>query len=83
MRVEGDFHGTRSIPSRPRFVVGEDKRGDGCGEFRAVAIGFAVDDLLLERAVEAFDDAVVLGFADEGETGREGVTSHRGRPPLR
>ena len=42
----------------PAAVVGEDKRGDGCGELRAVAIGFAVDDLLLERAVEAFDDAV-------------------------
>jgi hypothetical protein len=32
-----------------------------------------VDDLLLEGAVKAFDDAVGFGFADESETGREAV----------
>ena len=32
-----------------------------------------MDDLLLECAVEAFDDAVDLGLADEGEAGDEAV----------
>jgi hypothetical protein len=30
-----------------------------------------VDDLLLERPEQAFDDAVGLGLADEGVTGRQ------------
>ena len=34
-----------------------------------------MDDLLLEGAVEAFDDAVGLGFADESETGRKAVVA--------
>ena len=57
----------------PFAVVGGDEGRDGCGEFGAVAVGAAVDDLLLEGAVEAFDDAVGFGFADEGKAGREAV----------
>jgi len=47
----------------PFAVVGGDKGGDGGGAFGAVAVGFAVDDLLFEGAIEARDDAVGFGFA--------------------
>ena len=57
----------------PCAVVGVDEGRDGRGEFGAVAIGAATDDLLFERAIEAFDDAVGFGFADEGEAGGEAV----------
>ena len=51
--------------------VSEDGQG-GC-KFRAVFGGVAVDDLLLECAVEALDDAVGLRLADVGEARGEAV----------
>lgn len=62
----------------PFAVVGGDEGRDGCGEFGAVAVGAAVDDLFLEGAVEAFDDAVGFGFVDEGKAGREAVEAAGG-----
>jgi hypothetical protein len=57
----------------PFAVVEVDEGGECGGEFRAVFVGVSVDDLLLEGAVEAFDDAVGLGLTDEGEAGSEAV----------
>src|SRR5205085_10562754 len=53
----------------PVVVVEMDEGGDGGAELGEVLIGSAVDDLLLEGAVEALDDAVGLRFAQQGETG--------------
>ena len=55
----------------PVAVVYFDEGGDGRGQFGTVAVGPTVDDLLLEGAVEPLYHAVGLGFADEGEAGRE------------
>lgn len=61
----------------PFAVVGFDEGGDGRGQFGALlasrAVGAAVDDLLFDRAVEAFDDAVGFRLADEGEAGGEAM----------
>ena len=51
----------------PVVVVDGDEGGDGGAELGEVFVGAAVDDLLLEGAVEAFDDAVGFGFAEQGE----------------
>ena len=71
MKGEAGFERARvaEFLESPFAVVGGDEGGDGGGEFGAMAVGVAVDDLLLEGAVEAFDDAVGLGLADEGEAG--------------
>ena len=75
MIIAAGFEGTfvTEFLKAPFAVVEEDEGGDSGGQFGAIAIGVAVDDLLLEGAVEAFDDAVGLGLADERETGREAV----------
>ena len=49
----------------PVAVVEDNEGGDGGGQFGAIAVSATVDDLLLEGAIEAFDDAVGLGLADE------------------
>ena len=63
----------------PVVVVKVDEGGDGGAEplgpepaegLGEVLIGAAVDDLLLEGAVEAFEDAVGLRFAEQGEATR-------------
>ena len=50
-----------------------DEGGDGGAELGEVCVGATVDDLLLEGAVKALDDAVGLGFAEEGEAGDKAV----------
>lgn len=57
----------------PITVLGFDKGGNHSGEFVAVPIGAAVDNLLLEGAVEAFNKAVGFGFAQEGKIGIEAI----------
>jgi hypothetical protein len=57
----------------PVAVLGDAEGGDRSGEFGAVAIGVAVEDLFLERALETFDDGVGLGPADEREARRKAV----------
>ena len=57
----------------PVVVVGVDEGGNGGAEFGEFLIGAAVDDLFLEGAVEAFDDAVGFGFAEQGEAGGKAV----------
>ena len=57
----------------PVVVGGVDEGGYGGAELGEVFGGASVDDLLLESAVEAFDDAVGFGFAEEGETGGKAV----------
>ena len=59
----------------PFTVIGVDEGRDGGGQLGAVAVGAAMDDLLLEGAVEAFAAAVGFGFADEGEAGGDDVTA--------
>ena len=51
------------------LVVEVDEGGDGGAELGEVLGGAAGADLLLEGAAEAFDDAVGLGFAEQGEAG--------------
>lgn len=63
----------KELLGAPVAIVEDDEGGDGGGQLGAITIGAAVDDLLLEGAVKAFDDAVGLGLADEGETGREAM----------
>ena len=53
----------------PVVIASVNEGGDGGAELGEVLGGAAGDDLLLEGAVEAFDDAVGLGFAGEGEAG--------------
>ena len=55
---------------QPVVIVGVDEGGDGGAECGEILVGAAVDDLLLEGAVEAFDDAVGLRFAEQGEAAR-------------
>ena len=57
------FEGTlvKELFEAPVTVVEDDEGSDGGGQFGAIAVGAAVDDLLLEGAIEAFDDAVGLG----------------------
>ena len=57
----------------PVVVVKVDEGGDGGAELGEVGIGTAVDDLFLEGAVEALDDAVGLRLAEQGEAGDEAV----------
>ena len=57
------------------MVVFGDESGEGGAELGEVLVGAAVDDLFLEGAVEAFDDAVGLGFAEEGEAGGKAVVA--------
>ena len=57
----------------PVVVVDGDEGGDGGAELGEVFVGAAVDDLLLEGAVEAFDDAVGFGFSEQGEAGGKAV----------
>jgi hypothetical protein len=57
----------------PIAVVEDDEGGDRGGQFGAIAVSAAVDDLLFEGAVEAFDDTVGLRLADECETGHKAV----------
>ena len=67
----------------PFAVVAEDKGGDRRGEFDAVVVSAAVDELLFDRAIEAFDAAVGFGFPDEGEAGREAVKAALALEPVR
>ncbi len=62
----------------PVVVVNGDECGDGGPEFGEVFVGAAVDDLLLEGAVEAFDDSVGFGFAEQGEAGGKAVEAGGG-----
>ena len=75
MIIAAGFDGTfvTEFLEAPFAVVGGDEGGDGGGEFGAIAIGVAVGDFFLERAVGTFDDAVGLGFADEREARREAM----------
>ena len=57
----------------PVVVVKGDEGGEGGTELGEVLVGAAVDDLLLEGAVEAFDDAIGFGFAEQGEAGGKAV----------
>ena len=57
----------------PVVVVGGNEGGDGGAELGEVLGSVAGDDLLLEGAVEAFDAAVGLGFAEQGEAGNKAV----------
>src|SRR2546430_8327157 len=57
----------------PVVVVLVDEGGDGGAELGEVLIGAPVDDLLLEGAVEALDDAVGFRFAEQGEAGGKTV----------
>ena len=54
----------------PVVVVSVDEGGDGGAELGEVLVGAAVDDLLLEGAVEAPDDAVGFGLGGQGEATR-------------
>ncbi len=53
----------------PVAVAAGDQGGDGRGDFRAVAVGFAVDTLLPASAVKAFDAAVGLGSPTRAKRG--------------
>ena len=59
----------------PVVVVDGDEGGDGGAELGEVFVGAAVDDLFLEGAVEALDDAVGFGFAEQGEAGGKAYPS--------
>ena len=69
--------------SETPFTVQEGgEGGKGGGELLTIFVGVAMDDLLLQSAIEAFDDAMGLGLADLGEAGSEAEEepSTRGRP---
>jgi hypothetical protein len=63
-------------PEPPFAGLGGDGGG---GEFGAVTVSFAVDDLLFGGAVGSLDDAAGLWFADESETEPVLITQ-RARP---
>ena len=53
----------------PVVVVAVDQGGDWGAELAELLVGGAVDDLLIEGAVEAFDADVGFGLTEQGETG--------------
>jgi hypothetical protein len=71
--LKGGFTRRRGLDSR--YFGGD----GGGGEFGAVTVGFAVDDLLFGGAVGALDDDAGLWFADESETEPVLITQ-RARP---
>lgn len=53
----------------PFAVVEVREGGEGGNEFLAIFVGVAINELLLGGAIEAFDRAVDLEFADKGKAG--------------
>src|SRR5438105_2590099 len=77
-KTSSDWGLVAELFEAPAVVVLVDEGGDGGAELGEAWIGAAVDELLLEGAVEALDDAVVsLGRGEGGAVrGKQAVRAH-------
>ena len=72
--------GAEPLGPKPAGALSAAEWAEGLGE---VPVGADVDDLLLEGAVKALDDAVGFGFAEESEAGDKAVEAGVGLEVVR